>query len=686
MIRDRIAALAATAALVAGPSFAEEVPSFGFPIGFSVEKMDRTADPRKDFARYASGRWLDAARIPGDTVRISPLDQMSRLVDEQIRVILDEASRTRDSAPRGSPRQQVGDHFAAGLDVERIEALGVSPLAEEFARIDAIDGPQSLAATLARLNLLLNDPVLAGVGVSTDPSDRTRYTVFAVEPALTVPSNEIYLASSMAPVREGLRKYISDTFVLAGLRRDAATAHARTIVEIETRVAAKKLDPVDMADPAKVYTRMPYAQLELLAPAIDWEHYFAELGVAPSVEIVVANREALRERSRLVADLPLADIKVYLRWELLRRVMSYLPPAFIEANFAFSRVMYGHLDVPPREKLVAKELASRLGQPLSQLYVEKHFDAETKQAAEDLVMRVRGQFRDRLVANTWLTPETRRYAIDKLDRISIKVGYPDSWIDHSNVDIRRDDYLGNALRINAFRARRDLARLGKPVVEDLFADPAATLPIAINAAYEPSRNGIEIPAAFLQPPMYDPQADAAVNYCALGAVIGHEITHGFDSQGRLYDAVGNVRDWWAPEDAQRFNAHAGKLVAQANAFQVLPGLHANGALAVGENLADVGGVSLAYAALAAHLRESPQLNVRIDGLSPDQRCFVAWAQIWADKANEGWLRQITAADPHPPGRYRARAPAQHEPGFYEAFGIREGDPMWLDPTERAAIW
>ncbi len=686
MNRMGLAAFAAVAALAASPSPAEEVPSFGFSFGFSADKMDRTADPRKDFARYASGRWLDAARIPGDTVRISPLDQMSRRVDEQVRVILEEALSTSGSAARGSPRQQVGDHFAAGLDVARIAALGVSPLAAEFARIDAIDGPKTLAATLARLNLLLNDAVLAGAGVSTDPTDRTRYTVFAAEPALTVPSNEVYLASAMAPVRDGLLKYIADTSVLAGTPADVAAAQAKKILEIETRVAAKKLAPVDTADPAKLYLRMGYADLKALAPAVDWDSYLAELGLAPPAEVVVANREALRERSRLLAELPLADTKVYLRWELLRRVVPYLPQPFIEANIAFSRVMYGPLEIPPREKLVAKEMASRLGHPLSQLYVEKHFRPETRRAAEDLVMRVRAQFRQRLVANRWLSAETRRYAIEKLDKVAIKVGYPDAWIDHSKVDIRRDDYLGNALRLNEFRARRDLARLGRPVVEDLFADPAATLPIVINAAYEPSRNGIEIPAAFLQPPMYDPAADAAVNYCALGAVIGHEITHGFDSQGRLYDAVGNVRDWWAPEDAKRFNAQAAKLVAQANAFQVLPGLHANGALAVGENLADVGGVSLAYAALKAHLRENPQANVKVDGLGQDQRCFIAWAQVWADKANEGWLRQVTAADPHPPGRYRASAPAQHERAFYKAFGIRRGDPMWLDPNKRVAIW
>jgi putative endopeptidase len=686
MNRIRIATFAAMTALGAGLSIAQEAPTFGFPLGFSVDKMDRGADPRKDFSRYAAGRWLDAAQIPGDTVRISPIDQMTRRVEGQVRAIMEEASRTNSSSARGSPRQQVGDHYAAGLDVKRITELGVSPLAPEFARIDAIDGPKSLAVVLARLSQLLNDPVLAGAGVTTDPADRTRYAIVAGEPGLTVPSNDVYLAPAMAPVRVGLLKFIADVFVLAGVPIDAATAQAKKVLEIETAVAARKLTPVEMADPAKILQRMSYADLKLLTPAVDWDAYLAQLDIEPPAEVVVANRAALRERSRLVAELPLADTKVYLRWELLRRAMPYLPPAFIEANYAFSRAIYGKLDIPPREKLVAAELSARLGQPLSQLYVEKHFSPETRKAAEDLVMRVRAQFRQRLVANRWLTPETRKYAIEKLDKASIKVGYPDDWIDYSKVDIRRDDYLGNALRLNEFRARRENVRLGKPVVEDRFADARATLPIIVNAAYDSGRNGIDIPAAFLQPPMYDPKADAAVNYCALGAVIGHEITHGFDSQGRLYDAVGNLRDWWAPEDARRFNAQAGKLVAQANAFEVLPGLHANGALAVGENLADVGGVSLAYAALQLHLRQRPKENMKIDGLSQDQRCFVAWAQIWADKANEGWLRQVTATDPHPPGAYRASAPSRHEPAFYRAFKIRKGDPLWLNPKDRVAIW
>ena len=305
---------------------------------------------------------------------------------------------------------------------------------------------------------------------------------------------------------------------------------------------------------------------------------------------------------------------------------------------------------------------------------------------EELVGQVRSEFRDRLERNTWLSEETRRCAMAKLDAARIGVGYPAEWIDTSSVDVRRDDYLGNVLRLNEFLARRDLVRLGGPVKEDGFSIAGSTLPIDMNAVYQSDKNGIEIPAAFLQPPFYDPKADAAVNMCAMGAVIGHEITHGFDSQGRLYDAQGNVRNWWTDADAERFVAEAKKLVRQADAHEVLPGLHANGALAVGENLADAGGLAVAYAALQRRLATRPGERASIDGLSPDQRCFLAWGQLWAEKTNEGALRQGTATDPHPPGNYRGYAAAQHQKAFYGSFGIVDGDPMWLTEKDRIRIW
>jgi len=416
----------------------------------------------------------------------------------------------------------------------------------------------------------------------------------------------------------------------------------------------------------------------------DLDAFFRATGLPAQGEIIVVEADALRERDAMLADYPLDYTKAYLRWELLRRTSAYLSPAFYEQAMDFSRVMYGKIDTPPRAKLLAQEVPKQLGHPLGRLYVAKYFAPETRRDAEELVGRVKAEFRGRIEKNTWLSADTRRQALEKLDKIKIDVGYPAEWIDFSGVEIRRDDYLGNVLRINAFKARRDLARLGQPVKEDGFADPEATLPTVINAAYSMGRNGIEIPAAFLQAPFYDPKADAAVNYCALGAVIGHELTHGFDSQGRLYDALGNVRDWWTPADAQRFLAETQKLVRQADAIEVVPGLHINGQLSVGENLADVGGIALGYAALGGYLREYPQ--GKIDGFTPEQRCFLSWAQTWADKSNEGWLRQKLPVDGHPPGVYRMAAPSQHEQGFYEAFGIKAGDALWLDEKDRVKIW
>ena len=311
---------------------------------------------------------------------------------------------------------------------------------------------------------------------------------------------------------------------------------------------------------------------------------------------------------------------------------------------------------------------------------------ESRREVEAMVARVKAQFRARIERNGWLSKETQAQALAKLDKTEINVGYPSKWIDYTSVVIRRDDYVGNAMRLNEFLVRRGLAKLGKPVERDQFASSEATLPIIINAAYDPSWNGIEIPAAFLQPPFYDPKADPAVNYCTMGAVIGHELTHGFDSSGRLYDATGNVRDWWTPADAQRFAAETAKLAKQADAFEILPGLRLNGALEVTENLADVGGVALGYGALQEHLREQPAANLTIDGFTPSQRCFLAWGQLWAAKANEGAMRQTLPTDSHPPGLYRMAAPLQHEKAFYEAFGIRAGDRMWLDPGDRVTIW
>ena len=659
--------------------------NFGFPLGFSVEKMDRTADPRKDFGRYAAGRWLDAATIPADSLQISGYLVMSKAVEAQLQAILEEASATGAAAPKGSPRQQVGDLFASGMDEKRLAALGVTPLKAEFARIAAIDTPKALAEALARFQLMTTETALVGFEVGTDPQDRTRYTIYAGDSDLTL-SRDNYLKPEARTIRDGYVTMVTDDLVIAGLAPEAARAAAAKILEMETRIARRKLTAVEKRDPNKRFIRTSYADFKRLLSNVDVDACFGAVGLPLGHEVIVVDREALRERNAMLAEYSWRDTQTYLQWELLRRTAGVLTPALLGPGYAFSRVLYGDVEQPTRARLVGAQVPKTLGHPLAQLYVARHFPADTKRAVEDLIGRVKAEFRGRVEQNAWLSPATRRQALEKLDNVVIKVGYPSTWIDYSPVDIRRDDYFGNIMRLNEFSVRRSLAKLGRPVRDDEFAVAGTTLPIDINAGYAPDKNGIEIPAAFLQPPFYDSKADPAVNYCSIGAVIGHELTHGFDSSGRRYDASGNVRDWWTGDDAKRFEEETRKLVAQANAFEALPGLRLNGALEVGENLADVGGVALGYAALRTHLRDHPDANRPIDGFSPAERCFLAWGQLWADKSNEGALRQTLPVDGHPPGIYRLFAAPQHERGFYEAFGIRAGDPMWLDEAKRVVIW
>ncbi len=659
--------------------------NFGFPVAFSVAKMDRTADPRTNFTRYAAGRWLDAATIPKEELQVSAFHLLSSAVETQLAAILTEASRAGATAPKGSPAQLVGDFYASGMDEQHLTALGTAPLQAEFGGIAAAKTPKALAEVSARLLLRTTEPFLVGVQVGSDLTDRTRNTIYAGDGDLPIGVAN-YLSPDMQPIRDAYQASVAEMFELAGNSSEQARAKAATILAIETRVARKKMSAVDKMDPNKRFVRMSYADLKRLLSNFDLDTLLTTLGLPTGQDMIVVEVEAQRERNAMLAELPWADTQTYFQWEFLRQAAPYLSPAFAVPGRRFNATMMGETAAPPRDRVVGTRVPKLLGHPLSKLYVEKHFSAETKRAVDDLIGRVRKEFRGRVERNTWLTPETRAHALEKADKTDIRVGYPTTWIDYSSVDVRRDDYFGNVMRLNEFTMRRALARFGKPVNDDEFSMPGKTLPIDINAAYDSSKNGIEIPAAFLQPPFYAPASDAAVNYCTLGAVIGHEITHGFDSGGRNFDEAGRLRDWWTEADATQFVAEARKLVTQANAFEALPGLRLNGAVEVMENLADVGGVALGYAALRTYLREHPEAAKPIEGFTPDQRCFLAWGQLWAEKTAEGALRQTIPTEGHAPGSYRIFAPLQHEKGFFSAFGIRPGDPMWLDEKSRVAIW
>ena len=660
--------------------------NFGFPLGFDVSKMDLSADPRQDFRRYAAGKWLDKATLPGDLGNLDSIGLLNKQVDRQVATLLVDAAAASPNAKKGTPLQQVGDFYAAGMDVERLKALGVAPLQPEWDRIAKIDGPMALAEELARLALLTNHPVFVDVGVTLDLVDPTKYVVAAGDPDLALPAREEYLTADLAPVRAAYLQTITDSLVLAGVPAEQAKARATKVLEIETRIAGKKLTEEQKRDVNATYQTRPYAEIKAALNPLDLDAYFQALGLPTGVDLLVTEADALKERGALLADYPLADIKDYLQWEVLRLMSPYLSPKFVDAQAPLTRALTGQAEMPKREKVVAGSVAHGVGHALGKLYVERYFPAQSRADAEAVLTNVRAELRQRLEQNTWLTAPTKSYALEKFDKIKIVVGYPDNWIDYSAVDVKRDDYYGNITRLNEFSRRRMLSRLGTPPAPDRFADPDHTLPTVVNAGYSPDMNGIEIPAAILQPPFYDPKADAAVNYCTLGAVIGHELTHSLDSFGRLFDANGALRDWWTPADIAAFDERSKNLIAQADAYEVVPGVHLNGRLSSGENLADLGGVMLGYNALQTHLKANPEDDRKIDGFTPQQRCFLAWAQVWAEKIQPELLRTHAATDPHPPGAYRMVAPARNHSGFYEAFGVRPGDKMWLDPKNRVSMW
>ncbi len=660
--------------------------NFGFPLSFDPSKMDVAVTPGQDFPRHAAGRWLDAATVPADRPYVSGVIPMVKHVEDQVADLLGDAMARSPGATRGSALQLVGDFYASGMDVAHRQSLGAEPVKPLWTRIDGIGDAAALARMIGQLGITHNGTVLLGAGVIPDLEDPTRYIVAVVDGELALPSTADYLAPERAGVRSAYLGYITDALVMAGVPAQDAGARAAKVLEMETRVAAKRVTPERARDPHNVVRRMSFAALKTLLGNVDVESMFQAMGLPARGEVLVVEGAALEERNAMLAQYPLQDTRDFLKWEVLRRAVPYLSPGFMDLQAGLIKAMTGQTQMAALPQRVGAEVANLLGHPLGRLYVARYFPAHDKAEVDHLVGLIRKEFRNRLVRNTWLSPATRARAIDKLDRMRITVGYPERWIDYTSVDVRRDDYHGNLLRLNTFLGRRNLMRLGKPVAEDSFADPRHNLPTVVNAGYDGTRNAIEIPAAFLQPPFYAPKADVAVKMCTMGAVIGHEMTHGFDATGRLFDAKGAMRDWWTAIDARAFAERSRNLIAQAAAFEALPGVRLNGNLTAGENLADIGGLNFAYDALQRHLKSHPGARRVIDGFTPEQRCFLAWGQNWADKSNADFQRQTIANDPHPPGVYRMIAPAQNTNGFYAAFGIRPGDRMWRDPKDRVSIW
>jgi putative endopeptidase len=683
--------LAALAAMLlstaSGPgAFAIELaPPGPDDLAFSVENMDTTAKPGADFYRYASGRWLDRAKRPDHLPTYGTFDIMRTRQEVQMEAALSAAADASAGAPKGSPTQQVGAFYKAMMDVEALDAAGIAPLKPRLDEIAALGSVEGLATLLGGMSNTATPAIFAAFGPYQDRRDNSRYVIYGFAGSFGITYEDVLAEPTGSPRIEGYRTYLASILRIAGYAEAEAKRIADVSIAIEKELHAAKLTPVEAADPVKSYNPKTLADLQAEIPQFDIAAYLTAADLAVPERIIVLEPRYFPALSKLLRERPLQDLKDYIAVRVINAYVPVLSTAFDEPIRGLQEAITGVGVLPSREERVQGLLQTALGHPVGRIYVDAVFTPEEKAEAEAMIDRIRGVFADRIPTRDWLTDATRKAAKAKLDAFTIRVGYPDTWIDYSAVDIGSDT-VANLDAISAFNNDRMRAKLDKPPVRDQFADPSGTLPSIVNAGYDPVLNGFEIPAAILQPPMFDATKDAAVNFCRIGAVIGHEMTHGFDSVGRQYDDKGNLRDWWMPEDAAAFTREAQKLIDQANAYEVLPGVSNNGALQVTENMADVGGITLAFEALRRHLADHPEENVEIDGLTPEQRCFIAWTQLWTSKSTDGYLRALIAADPHAPTSYRAVAPLQHVQGFYDAFGIGPGDPLWLPPEKRVDAW
>jgi putative endopeptidase len=648
---------------------------------FSVENMDRSVDPAVDFYRFAAGNWLKNNPVPADKSRWSGFEELQQRNWQLVRDIL-ESSAADQSAPSHSPRREVGDFFASAMDTNRLEKLRFKPIEADLKRIERIKSTKALFETIVNFHER-GIGAFFGDDVSPDAKSSSVYAFHLSQGGLGLPDRDYYLKDDFAKQREDYWQHIAKMFTLLGEKTTEAAQHAALVLDIETALARKSRTRVEMRDPNANYNKFAVRNFAATNSASTWPNYFDAAGLGKLPEVIVGQPEFFAALDQMLRERPISDWKIYLRWHLLRSTAPYLHEAAEKESFAFYGTrLRGQPEPEPRWQRAAHVIDGGIGEALGQLYVEKYFPAAARARMNELIGNLREVFRDRLQKLDWMSDGTKAKALVKFDRFTQKIGHPDKFRDYSKVTLHRDDYLGNVQRAAAFETHREIARVGKAVDKTEWH----MTPQTVNAYFNPLQNEIVFPAGILQPPFFDVNADDAVNYGAIGVVIGHEITHGYDDKGREYDADGNLNDWWTEKDAKEFDARAQKVVDQYGGYEALPGLKVNGKLTLGENIADLGGTSIAYEALERALAKDPSKRKDIDGFSPEQRFFLSLAQLWRTNWREEELRRRITVDPHSPGQFRAIGPHVNLPEFYEKFGIKEGAPMWRAPDLRAKIW
>lgn len=691
-----VLALATAGAFIALAGAAQNRAAAGS--GFDLRDLDKSCPPCEDFFQYATGGWKKRNPIGPAYVTWGRLSQIQEGNLARLRQILETAAASRAQAPApGAPEtldQKLGDFYGACMDEKSIDAAGSRPLDAEMARIAAISSLAELQSEVARLHSQ-GVSALFGFGSGQDDQDSTRMIAQAVQGGLGLPDRDYYTRQDKQSrkLRDQYRKHIVKMLRLAGDRSATAEASARTVLALETKLAEASKTRVERRDPQANYHKMTRAELRELTPAFSWERYFRDIGFPDLGEVNVGQPEFFRALDAQLQAAPLSAWKIYLRWHLLRSFAPALSSKFVKEDFAFyNRTLTGARRLMPRWRRCVNATDRNLGEALGRKYVAGAFPPEAKAGAEAVVGDLVAALRADIETLEWMSEPTRQEALKKLSAVSLKIGYPEKWRDYSDFHVLHGPYIENLRRGAAFEFHRSLDKIGRPVDRGAWA----MTPPTVNAYYNAKMNEIVFPAGILQPPIFDPQADDALNYGGMGAVIGHELTHGFDDQGRQYDAQGNLRDWWTPEDVENFQARAACVEKQFDAFVVRGDLHQNGKLVLGESIADLGGLNIARVAFERALarRGGPvraaqsgrPLPEKVDGFTQPQRFFLAFARTWATNARPEYERLMAVTDVHPLPRFRANGPVSNLPAFAAAFACPEGADMARTGEAQCRIW
>jgi len=640
--------------------------------GFDVNALDKTVDPCVDFYHYACGTWIKENPVPADRAVYGRSTELFERNQAILRDVLEKSSAAGEN--RSSNEQKIGDYYASCMDEGVVEKKGLAPLAPELERVSQIKGNDGLPPLLAHFSLV-GVNAFFGFGVQQDAKDSTQQIAAIVQAGLGLPERGFYFRDDpkSAEIRRKYVQHAQKMFQLFGEKPEEAAAHAQTIMRIESSLANASLDNVSRRDPNKVYHKMGLKELQALSPSFNWFRFMQDMGLGRVSSLNVAEPDFVEAMQKLITDTGLADLKVYLRWRVMSAQPQYLPKAIDDEVFDFyNKTLNGQKEQPARWKRCVAAVDADLGDALGQAFVEHAFGAEGKERTLRMVNALEKALEADIVNLPWMTEPTKRQALIKLHKITNKIGYPDKWRDYSTLNIVLGDAMGNSLRSNEFESKRQLGKIGKPVDPDewLYSPPT------VNAYYYPPQNNINFMAGILQPPFYEGGMDDAVNFGAIGVVIGHELTHGFDDQGRQYDAEGNLRDWWAADDEKAFRERTNCEVEEYDNFTVAGGEHVNGKLTLGENTADNGGLRIAYAALMDSLASQPEsARNPVDGFTPEQRFFLGFGQIWCTNATDEALRLQVQTNPHSPAEFRVNGSVSNFDRFQKAFGCRAGQPM-----------